>query len=317
MSGSTGDPIREGRRFTRRFLVALTALLGLGSSACARQTPSAQALLRARPGRQVAVTIDDLPIANPSLYRTAQERRRCVEGLTALLRARRLPATGFFNLSMNERHPSLLGLWQEAGVQLGNHTWSHPRLEEVGLAAYVADLEQGHAALQALLPAGTVIPFRYPFLVEGLTVAERDRIREVLRALKSPIAPVTIDASDWLYARGHQRAVASGDTTRRELQRRSWRWNLEESTLLAEHWSRALFGREPPQILLLHGNCLNADHLGEYLDWLTARGYTFVTLDAALRDPAYAEPDRSTSPTGDSHWLRLWRSRSLGATGAR
>ena len=80
---------------------------------------------------------------------------------------------------------------------------------------------------------------------------------------------------------------------------------------MAEWQARELFGREPPQILLVHANELNARHLESYLDWAAGRGYRFVTLEEAQADPAYSEPDPSLSPTGDSLWLRLRRSRTL------
>ena len=48
--------------------------------------------------------------------------------------------------------------------------------------------------------------------------------------------------------------------------------------------------------LLLHGNALDAAHLGWYLDWLTARGYRVIPLSEALADPAYHEPDPPPLP---------------------
>ena len=122
---------------------------------------------------------------------------------------------------------------------------------------------------------------------------------------------MTIDTRDWLYARGWLAAKQAGDAAGMARWLQSYHWDLQESTERAEQQAVALFGREPPQILLLHGNALNAAHLGDGLDWLAARGYRFVSLAEALADPAYQEPDRSHSPTGDSWWLRLKRSRSL------
>ena len=52
-----------------------------------------------------------------------------------------------------------------------------------------------------------------------------------------------------------------------------------------------LLGYEPKQILLLHGNWLEADHIAEVLDLLHKRGYRFITLQDALSDAAYSIPD--------------------------
>jgi peptidoglycan/xylan/chitin deacetylase (PgdA/CDA1 family) len=266
---------------------------------------------RSEPSRAVAVTLDDLPLGDIGRYTDDAERHRTVEKLAGLIKERRLPVTGFFIMSHHARHPSLLPVWRDAGVRLGNHTWSHPSPNRVSIETYLADLERGHRAVAALAPPGGRVPFRHPYLDEGFLPEKRAAIQEKVRELGSVEVPVTIDTSDWLYARGYLDARHQGDRRRAELYRRSWRWNIEESTLIAELLARELFGREPPQILLLHANALNADHLGQALDWLAGRGYRFVSLEEALADPAYREPDRSTSPTGDSRWLRLLRSRKL------
>ena len=52
-----------------------------------------------------------------------------------------------------------------------------------------------------------------------------------------------------------------------------------------------MLGYEPRQILLLHANWLEADHVAELLDALRKRGYQFITLQEALSDPVYSAPD--------------------------
>ncbi len=263
--------------------------------------------------RRVAITIDDLPVATKGRY-SAQERREIVDTFCAVLREHKAPAVGFFNMGHARALKPLVERWKACGVTFGNHTWSHPHLRKVGLSAYLKDLVRGHRAIAPYVAPGEPIFFRYPFLYEGFSPRERDAIREELVRLQSTIAPVTIDTSDWLYATGYHDALNHKDTDAAERYHRSWRWDLEESTQKAEWLSQELFGREPPQILLLHGNLLSARYLDEYLDWLEGRGYRIVSLAEALSDPAYKEVDRSTSPTGDSHWLRLRRSRSLPET---
>lgn len=267
------------------------------------------------PVRRLAVTVDDLPAAFFDSFANDGERLAMVREWVALLGERRIPVTGFVIGRNARRQPALLGLWTEADVALGNHTDSHPRLRKVGLGAYLADLERGHREVASHLPAGATIPFRYPYLYEGFDPAERDAIRARLAELGSPIAPITVETNDWLYAQEHAAALGRGDREGAERCARAWRWDAEDATIEAEWRSRELFGREPPQVLLVHANRLTARLLPGYLDWLEGRGYSFVALAEALADPAYAEPDRSLVLTGDSHWLRLWRTRHPG--GAR
>jgi hypothetical protein len=72
-----------------------------------------------------------------------------------------------------------------------------------------------------------------------------------------------------------------------------------------EAQSRALVGREIPQVLLLHANRLNADTTDDLVSMLRDRGYTFVGLDEALRDPAYDLADEFVGPGGIT-WIHRW-----------
>jgi peptidoglycan-N-acetylglucosamine deacetylase len=73
----------------------------------------------------------------------------------------------------------------------------------------------------------------------------------------------------------------------------------------AEQLSVKTLGYEPKQILLLHASDLEADHIGELLDLLRKRGYSFVTLHDALSDHAYSLPDTYVGEEGAS-WLEHW-----------
>lgn len=80
---------------------------------------------------------------------------------------------------------------------------------------------------------------------------------------------------------------------------------MEEIITFYEKLSRDLLGREPAQILLLHANALNAEYLGELAEMMQARGYQFISLEAALQDPAYTLPDEYVGQSGLS-WLQRW-----------
>lgn len=263
------------------------------------------------PDRVIAITVDDLPLGHADGFDSEEHRRAVVERFCRVITDTGVPVTGFVNMEQHEDHPELMPLWRDCGIQLGNHTWSHPRLGDVALDAYLDDVRRGHEALAAFAPEQTTITFRYPYLRRGFDTTEQDAIQQLLQELDSPIAPITINNLDWLYSRDYTQALQNGDEQQAEQLVQEWRWNLEEETENAEWLSRELFSREPPQILLLHANELNADHLGEFLQWLTDRGYRFVPLEEALSDPAYSEPDWVPTRVGDSQWLRVRRTRSM------
>jgi hypothetical protein len=77
------------------------------------------------------------------------------------------------------------------------------------------------------------------------------------------------------------------------------------ATEFAERISPEVFGREIPQVLLVHANAINRDCLEEMLTRFTARGYSFITLDKAMSDSAYETKDTYVGKTGPT-WLWRW-----------
>lgn len=260
--------------------------------------------------RELLITIDDLPLADFSREKSARARLEIVERLTTTLKKEDVPFVAFLNMEQNAKDKALLPLWQGTRAEFGNHTWSHPHPRKVGTEKYLEDLRRGHEAVAKLTGEREgKMPFRYPYLYEGFPCEQREAIRETLRALDARNVPVTIDGWDWYYSRRRQSALDDGDAERAKLLEGAYMGSLKEATLEAEWYSEELFGRQPPQVLLLHGNTLVADMLPEMLAFFRARGYRFVTLKDVWADPAYAEVDHTATARGFSHWKRLMRSR--------
>jgi len=247
----------------------------------------------------MAVTIDDLPWVGdlpPGLDRAAANRR-LLEALTA----RGVPATGFVNCGREPAGSPILRLWQEAGMEIGNHTEQHLDLNRADVDAWIADARSCDRRLREVTGRAAV-PFRYPYLHRGPTVERYRRAREAVDALGGPIAPVTINTADWVIDDAYIEALRAGDAARaREIGEA-----LVEHVLLAtahyQERARERVGRDVSHILLLHANTLLADHLGTLIDRLGERGFRFVSLEEALRDPVYAMPDVYIGREGLS-WL--------------
>ena len=73
----------------------------------------------------------------------------------------------------------------------------------------------------------------------------------------------------------------------------------------SEQLSVRIMGYEPKQILLIHANQLEADHIGELFDVFRKHGYHFITLDESLSDAAYSMPDTYVGEEGTG-WLDHW-----------
>lgn len=124
--------------------------------------------------RQVAVTIDDLPLggAPPHNCETAALTRLTNQLFAPLLRDK-VPVTGFvIGKNCPESFTDTLRLWTKAGFELGNHTFSHRDLNSTPLDEYEADVVKGEEALRAATGRKPRY-FRHPMLRSGETLEKR------------------------------------------------------------------------------------------------------------------------------------------------
>lgn len=261
--------------------------------------------------RSVAITIDDLPGA--STVMSGAQITTMNEKILAALRQRNVPAVGFVNEQRIYRFGEIdervkaLRLWVDGGFELGNHTFSHTSLNKVNLQVWEEDVIRGESVTRMLLGTRnlTLRYFRHPYLDTGRDLQTRREAEAFLTARGYRIAPVTLDAWDWMFARVYEDAQQHGDTA---LQQKVVDAYLAHSAAMFAHdeqLSKQTIGYEPKQILLLHANTLEADHIGDLLDLLRRRGYRFVTLEDALGDQAYGLPDTYVGEEG-SGWIEHW-----------
>ena len=266
----------------------------------------------APPDRQVAVTIDDLPAGNAYNMSAADITQMTTELLGAL-RQQKIPAVGFVNEKklyrpgeVDERIKAL-DMWLDAGLELGNHTFSHTSLNKAGLKAFEDDVIQGETVTRFLLAQHkmTLRYFRHPYLDTGRDLQTRRDAEAFLVARGYRIAPVTLDAWDWMYGSIYEDARKRSDIALQQEMVSSYLAHTDVVFAYYEQLSKQIVGYEPKQILLLHGNWLEADHIGELADLIRKRGYRFITLEDALSDQAYSLPDSYVGEEGTS-WLDHW-----------
>ena len=257
--------------------------------------------------RQVAITIDDLPRGGdlPS-GRTFAALEPMTRKLLAPLRG--VPVIGFVNGSRSgnlseAEFQSILRIWLDHGADLGNHTWSHPDLNDTPLEAYEADLVRGEAPVSQALGHRPVF-FRHPFLHTGPDKAKRDGLEAFLAAHGYRVAPITLDTSDWMFAAVYAPAVRKDPALAARV-KQAYLEYMESIFAFFEERSREVVGREPAQTLLIHASQLNADAMADLLAMMRRRGYAFVSLETALKDPAYRLPDEYYG-TGGFSWIHRW-----------
>jgi hypothetical protein len=174
-------------------------------------------------------------------------------------------------------------------------------------AAYEADIVRGESALgKALAERGKKIRyFRYPMLHTGREAATKKAIEDFLTLRGYTNAPITIDDQDFVFAEAYAKALDRGDRSTAGAIAKSYIEYMDTVFDFFERWSVEVTGREIRQVLLIHDSPLNAEHFDELVAMMKKRGYSFITLDEALTDPAYKLPDNYAGPTGLS-WLHRW-----------
>jgi peptidoglycan/xylan/chitin deacetylase (PgdA/CDA1 family) len=247
----------------------------------------------------MAVTIDDLPWIGA--VRPGETRLHALARLADALVARDVPAMAFVNCERLGAGATSVRQWLDAGLQVGNHSAAHLDLNSAPLRQWLDDVQSCHVMVQQLTGDDTAW-FRYPFLHQGATAERQQAALDLLEQLGSPIAHVTIDTSDWILAVAYGEAVAAGRGARADSIADAFVEHVLRATSHYQDVAHRKVGRDVPHVLLLHANLLVADHIGGLLDALTARGFRFVSVAEAHRDPIYSVPDDYTGRDGLS-WL--------------
>lgn len=266
------------------------------------------------PRRFVAVTFDDLPAQRGNL---AQMREITAKVIKSVVK-HKIPAVGFVNEGKLftqkgevDARIALLRQWTEAGLELGNHTFSHINNQQAPLADYQDDIIRGATVTRQLLQEqGLKLRyFRHPFLFTGITNEYKQGIEQFLAARNYAVAPVTIDNADYIYAYTYGVAQKRGDTETMKRLAAGYVPHMETMCEYFERVSRESLGYEVKQILLVHANEINAEYFDDVVAMLKRRGYEFITLEETLKDPAYRLPD------AQMRWGRSWLHRWMLAKG--
>ena len=267
--------------------------------------------------RQVAITVDDLPgaiPATPTANGDLRELERYNQAIPAILKAHHARAIGFVNekrlnvAGERDARAALLQRWIDAGFELGNHTYSHANFNQVSLQEMEDETIRGEVITRSLLRAVGQPEryFRYPYLFTGPTAELKDAFEAFLKSRGYKNAPVTVDNADYMFNDILDEAKTQKDSKLAEQTKREYLQFAQKEFDYFEDASRKLFGREIPQVFLMHDNQINTETLDELLGLLEKRGYQFISIDEALADLAYTTPDRFIGTAGIS-WIDRWR----------
>jgi peptidoglycan/xylan/chitin deacetylase (PgdA/CDA1 family) len=278
--------------------LSIIAALMVALAALDAQTPA---------GRRVAITIDDGPVVNEMT--DLGNFQRVTNGLVGSFQAEKVPVTMFLNerqlnvRGQRDARAAVVEQWLDAGFELGSHTYSHPSANNVSVAQFQDDIVKGEVITRPMLEqrGRQLVWLRYPYLHSGPTAEAHQAIVDFLEQRKYRVAPVTVDYADYTFAGAYVRELRRGNVDVIEKIKQAYLDQVDVGFAYAERFSMELYGREIPQILLIHCNELNSVSLRESIARMRKRGYAFISLDEAMQDEAYQRPDTFAGPGGS--WL--------------
>jgi peptidoglycan/xylan/chitin deacetylase (PgdA/CDA1 family) len=256
--------------------VGAALLLAASATAQAKQAPL-----------EIAITVDDLPVHGP--YPPGLTALKVNRQMIAAVKVHGVPATGFVNAVNVTDEPTAEALraWRKAGLPVGNHTWSHRHLSEMSIAEFEQEVTRDEPVLRQLGGGTGWRWFRYPFLDEGKDEAQRVAARQVLASRGYRVAAVTMSFADWAWTPAYARCTAAHDESgRRELER-LYLAAVKRSIGDSRDTARKLYGRDIPYVLLMHVSPMSAHMMPQVIRIYRDRGFRFVSLAPAERDPAY------------------------------
>lgn len=262
--------------------------------------------------QKLCVTIDDLPLI--STDKSAENQKEVLQKLMSYGERYKIPLIGFVNEVKLYRNKDLTGLktdlltqWLMRGFELGNHGYEHKNYDNTDTATYFADIIKGEKVSKELSKQYNILYqyYRHPFLRAGSTPEKEIALEGFLARNNYLEAPVTIDNSDWIFARAYDLAIDRNDLTMKDSISNAYVPYMMAKLAHYEKKSQMLFGRKIDQVLLIHANRINADLLGDLAAEIEKEGYEFASLTEVLKDPAYLSDDHIAKPWGIS-WIDRW-----------
>ena len=271
--------------------------------------------------QKVALSLDDAPFLNPAPRMAAAAQH---QAMLASLKARKVQAILFTNGVNGGDTPegkAILRAWGEAGHLLANHSYSHWDLndDQVTLEDYEADVLKGEALIRHL--PGFTKRYRYPFLRAGNTQSKRDGFYGFLTARGDAIGHVSIDTADWLLDQRLRKRLEKDPGADMAPYRDLYLKHLWACARFYDAWSREVFGREIPHVILMHSRLLNGLFLGDVIDFFRAKGWTWIGPGEAFKDPIYslmpknlpggeALADAVSAEHGQQGFIKAWRAKA-------
>jgi peptidoglycan/xylan/chitin deacetylase (PgdA/CDA1 family) len=243
---------------------------------------------------RVAITADDMMLLRGWPHAPGHDARSVARAFISALRM--AGVTGVYQFSNtaplqdDARATEVFDRWIQAGHFVGNHTRHHPSLNAMTAAAYVREIEMAETDIGQYIDSSPRRYFRFCGDYWGNSADKRDAVLTALTELRYTPAPVSVFFHDTDWASAYRRLALQDRPDDAEWLRAAYIESAVDNLRIAAANARAVFGRDPVHIWLIHGTSIAADCIERILTRYREAGVVFVPLEEAMDDPMNAAP---------------------------
>ena len=249
---------------------------------------------------KLAITMDDMLLFRGTPMPNNYSSLGIARNMTAALeRHGASDIYAFSNTAPAEDDPDLLRVfdhWVDSGHHVANHTHHHPSINWVDAATYIGDIERTEEIIKRWAALAPRRYFRYCNDMWGDTAEKQATVGAYLAEQGYTPVPVSIGFRDTRFLPAYWRTLKRDDREGIAYLRREFVNTAVHELRLHAANARAVFGRDPAHIWLIHGTPLGGDCLDEILDRFASAGVQFVSLQEAMSDPMNANVPPRVSP---------------------
>lgn len=241
--------------------------------------------------KELAFTFDDAPVGTTKHFQSEERTLALVNKIRNL----KLPSVmTFANPCKRKDTQSVLKqlrIYTDNGHRIGNHTCSHPRLDDVGYQEFTREIAEAESHLAPLLGAQKF--FRFPYLNEGSDAGLRDRVREFLAKNDYRNGAVSIDNDDsWITYKVNEAAKRNNPIDYEAVKRLL----ISHIVGAADYYDRLAvkeLGYSPKHVLLLHEVDMTVMFFESLVAEFQSQGWKIIDVDEAYRDQLYQRSPKS------------------------
>lgn len=236
--------------------------------------------------KEICITFDELP-ASSGFHKV--DRDAVTYLILETLKRHKIKAAGFVVGNTIEGSFDILGEWLNNGHILGNMTYTNQDYNQTMIKPFLDDVKQGHDAIEPMLSGFGQKKryFRFPYLHYGDDITKKEQVDMYLEQHNYIVAHATVVIDDYLYNLSLEKLGPKPDSANFEELMNEYVNHIIDQVEQSEALSIEMLKRPCRQILQLRANRVNAVYLEDIIYALKEAGYTFISLDEALKDNLY------------------------------